>query len=42
MMNSTKIIVWFGALRASFRSLSVMTTNDHTEVSRRKTFGSSA
>jgi hypothetical protein len=32
----------FGALRASCRSLLVLTTNDRAEVSRRNTFGRSA
>jgi len=39
MIDSTKIIVSFGALRAFCRSLLVLTTNDRAEVSGRNTFG---
>src|SRR5215510_14677883 len=42
MMDSTKINVSFGALRAACRSRTVLTTNDRAEVSRRNTFGRSA
>src|SRR5215470_1965182 len=41
MIDSTKIIVSFGAPRASCRSLLVLTTNDRADVSGRNTLGRS-
>ena len=42
MMDSTKIIVSFGALSAFCRSPLVLTTNDRADVSGRNAFGRSA
>jgi hypothetical protein len=42
MMDSPKIIVSFGALRAFCRSPLVLTTNDRADVSGRNAFGRSA
>jgi hypothetical protein len=42
MIDSTKIIVSFGALRTFCRSPLVFTTNDRADVSGRNTFGRAA